>query len=48
MSGPPDESQPALRRRLGLFDATMLVMGGIIGSGIFRNPAEVARSVHAP
>jgi APA family basic amino acid/polyamine antiporter len=26
----------------------MLVMGGIIGSGIFVNPAEVARSVHAP
>jgi len=26
----------------------MLVMGGIIGSGIFVNPAEVARSVDAP
>ena len=25
------------------FDATMLVMGGIIGAGIFVNPAEVAR-----
>ena len=37
-----------LARRLGLFDATMLVMGGIIGSGIFVNPAEVARHVHAP
>lgn len=48
MSGPPTEHQPALRRRLGLFDATMLVMGGIIGSGIFVNPAEVARSVSAP
>src|ERR1043165_6653033 len=36
--------QPALRRRLGLFDATMLVMGGIIGSGIFVNPAVVARN----
>src|SRR6218665_295934 len=39
------ETQPALRRRLGLFDATMLVMGGIIGSGIFVNPAVVAQSV---
>src|SRR5207253_9718122 len=29
-------------------DATMLVMGGIIGSGIFLNPAEVARAVSAP
>jgi len=39
---------PGLLRRLGLFDATMLVMGGIIGAGIFVNPAEVARSVHTP
>ncbi len=37
-----------LARRLGLFDATMLVMGGIIGSGIFINPAEVARYVDTP
>ena len=35
-------------RRLGLFSATMLVIGGIIGSGIFRNPAEVARIVRTP
>jgi APA family basic amino acid/polyamine antiporter len=41
-------SGPGLLRRLGLFDATMLVMGGIIGAGIFVNPAEVARSVHTP
>ena len=40
-----EPSQPALRRQLGLFDATMLVMGGIIGSGIFVNPAVVAQSV---
>ncbi|MBW3565275.1 MAG: APC family permease [Acidobacteria bacterium] len=32
-----------LARRLGAFDATMIVMGGIIGSGIFINPAVVAR-----
>jgi APA family basic amino acid/polyamine antiporter len=38
----------ALARRLGLFDATMLVMGGIIGSGIFMNPAVAARHVHTP
>jgi len=37
-----------LVRRLGLFDATMLVMGGIIGAGIFVNPAEVARHVDTP
>ncbi|HEX9543952.1 MAG TPA: amino acid permease [Pyrinomonadaceae bacterium] len=35
-----------LARRLGLFDATMLVMGGIIGSGIFMNPSVAARHVH--
>ncbi len=32
-------------RRLGLFSATMLVIGGIIGSGIFLNPAVVAARV---
>ncbi|HYZ48563.1 MAG TPA: amino acid permease, partial [Sphingomonas sp.] len=40
--------QPGLARRLGLFDVTMLVMGGIIGSGIFVTPAEVARHVQTP
>jgi basic amino acid/polyamine antiporter, APA family len=35
----------ALARRLNAFDATMLVMGGIIGSGIFINPSVVARLV---
>lgn len=37
-----------LARRLGLFDATMIVMGGIIGSGIFINPYVVAQLVHTP
>src|ERR1043165_9670855 len=44
-------SQPEevpLARRLGVFDATMIVMGGIIGAGIFVNPAVVARNVHTP
>jgi len=40
-----DTNSHGLARRLGLFDATMLVMGGIIGSGIFVTPAEVARHV---
>src|SRR5690348_1199058 len=31
--------------RLGIFDTTMLVMGGIIGSGIFINPYVVAQQV---
>lgn len=33
----------SLRRELGLFDATMVVVGGIIGAGIFLNPAVVAQ-----
>jgi APA family basic amino acid/polyamine antiporter len=37
-----------LTRQLGLFDATMIVMGGIVGSGIFINPYVVARQVHTP
>ena len=41
-------SMAALARRLGLFDATMLVMGGIVGSGIFMNPYVVARQVRTP
>ncbi len=35
-----------LARRLGTFDASMIVIGGIIGSGIFVNPSRVAAIVH--
>lgn len=35
------EASP-LARRLGLLDVTLIVMGGIIGSGIFVNPSIVA------
>jgi APA family basic amino acid/polyamine antiporter len=41
-------SDSQLARRLGLFDATMIVMGGIIGAGIFTNPYVVAQQVHTP
>jgi basic amino acid/polyamine antiporter, APA family len=34
-----------LARRLTAFDATMIVMGGIVGAGIFMNPAVVAQEV---
>src|SRR5437667_800924 len=44
----PDPDEVPLARRLGLFDASMIVMGGIIGAGIFVNPAVVARNVHTP
>jgi APA family basic amino acid/polyamine antiporter len=42
------EKEPSCARRLGVFDATMIVMGGIIGAGIFVNPSVVARQVHTP
>lgn len=47
-SGSFNNTEPTLARRLGLFDATMIVMGGIIGSGIFINPYVVARQVNTP
>ena len=33
----------SFRRELGTFDATMVVVGGIIGAGIFINPYIVAQ-----
>jgi APA family basic amino acid/polyamine antiporter len=39
---------PKPRRQLGSFDAIMIVMGGIVGAGIFANPSEVAHRVHTP
>jgi APA family basic amino acid/polyamine antiporter len=47
---PSNSPQPSagLLRQIGLFDATMLVMGGIVGSGIFINPYVVAQQVHTP
>lgn len=42
----PDLAASGLVRQLGLFDVTMLVMGGIIGTGIFVIPHIVAQQVH--
>ncbi|AMV37159.1 APC family permease [Planctomyces sp. SH-PL62] len=39
---------PALVRDLGVLDAAMLVMGSMIGSGVFITSAESARLVGAP
>ncbi|MGE5277593.1 MAG: APC family permease [Acidobacteriota bacterium] len=39
-------SQPELLRALGLFDTAAIVIGTVIGSGIFLVPAEIARAVH--
>lgn len=48
--GPRRESAETqhLTGKLGAFDATMLVMGGIVGAGIFINPYVVAERVHSP
>ncbi|MBV8684072.1 MAG: amino acid permease, partial [Caulobacteraceae bacterium] len=37
-----------LKTAIGLPSAVMLVVGGIVGVGVFVNPAIVARSVHSP
>lgn len=49
VSGRSNGSAPvSLARQLGTFDATMIVMGGIIGAGIFVNPSVVAGLVGTP
>jgi len=40
-------AQP-FKRALGLFDAVMIVIGGIIGAGIFINPYIVAQRLDSP
>ena len=47
-STPTNTSSSGLLRQVGLFDATMIVMGGIVGAGIFINPYVVAEQVHTP
>ena len=37
--------QPSFKRSLGLFDATMVVAGSMIGSGIFIVSADISRNV---
>lgn len=38
----------ALLPKLGIFATTSLVVGGMIGSGIFRNPSAMAEFLHSP
>src|ERR1700720_3877187 len=42
------QSSGALERRLGPLDAAMIVIGSMIGSGIFITSAESARLIGAP
>ena len=43
-----DKSKIELPRVLGLWDVVSIVVGGVIGSGIFLVPADIARGVGAP
>ncbi len=49
---PPSQSEPVsdrgFRRELRLFDSTMIVVGSMIGSGIFIVSADIARTVGSP
>jgi APA family basic amino acid/polyamine antiporter len=42
---PPPSSHVGFHQRLGLFDATMLVAGSMVGSGIFIVSADISRDV---
>jgi APA family basic amino acid/polyamine antiporter len=42
------DSQPGLVKSLGLFDSTTLVMGSMIGSGVFIVAADISRQVRSP
>src|SRR5438552_4573521 len=44
----PRPDPPRLIPALGIFSATMLVAGGVIGSGIFRKPGVMAAQVGSP
>jgi APA family basic amino acid/polyamine antiporter len=41
-------AQPEFKRGLGLLDSTMIVIGSMIGSGIFIVSADIGRTVGAP
>ncbi|HTX17619.1 MAG TPA: amino acid permease [Bacteroidota bacterium] len=49
MSAPSlQETEPTLARRLGLTSAIMVVIGSVIGSGIFLTPQSIAATVQVP
>ena len=45
---PPTTLDTEFNRGLGLYDATMVVVGSMIGSGIFLVPADMARQLGSP
>ena len=44
----PQETEPTLARRLTLTSAVMVVIGSVIGSGIFLTPQSIAATVQIP
>jgi APA family basic amino acid/polyamine antiporter len=44
----PASQKPGLVASLGLFSATAIVVGSMIGSGIFIVPADISRGVGSP
>ncbi|MGB9424447.1 MAG: amino acid permease [Candidatus Acidiferrum sp.] len=48
MTPSPEAARGPVFRQIGLFDTTMMVMGGIVGAGVFMNPYVVAQRVHSP
>jgi len=44
----PPREEPQLKRRIGLYAATAITVGSIIGSGIFRSPHSVAQELTSP
>lgn len=48
MAEPSPERSPGLLRKLGLFDATMVMVGIVIGSGIFLTSGIMAKTIPSP
>lgn len=47
-ASPPQSSAGDLAARLGLYTATMIVIGSMVGSGIFKKPALMAGQLGSP
>lgn len=47
-STPAEPHSPTLVRGMSAVDATLLIIGGVIGSAIFLTPTDVAKQIHTP